>query len=46
MSLQVSSLTTQIPKVTKRSLQGVGCLEEEAKVCFVVAKAEASAHKQ
>jgi hypothetical protein len=34
-SLQVSSLTTQMPKVTKRNLLGAECLEEEAKVCFI-----------
>jgi hypothetical protein len=33
--LQVPRLTTQSPKITRKSLQGGECLEEEAKVCFI-----------
>jgi hypothetical protein len=33
--LQVPLLATQLSKVTKEGLQEVGCLEEEAKVCFI-----------
>jgi hypothetical protein len=35
MFLQVSLLTTQLPKITKEDLQEAECLEEEAKVCFI-----------
>jgi hypothetical protein len=35
MSLQVSSLTTQLPKITRKGLQEAGCLEEEVKVCII-----------
>jgi hypothetical protein len=33
--LQVPSLATQLPKITREGLQEAGCLEEEAKVCFI-----------
>jgi hypothetical protein len=33
--LQVSLLTTQVPKITKEGLHEAECLEEEAKVCFI-----------
>jgi hypothetical protein len=35
MFLQVLWLTAQLPEITKEGLQGAGCLEEEAKVCFI-----------
>jgi hypothetical protein len=33
--LQVPLLATQLSKITREGLQEAGCLEEEAKVCFI-----------